>query len=66
MRYLVNCGYFESATKLSSESNLSLDKFDAADNMDLYQILCEFEQFYEMKFQKPPKIIKKLDNNNSG
>lgn len=36
MRYLVNCGYFESATKLSSESNLSLDKFDAADNMDLY------------------------------
>lgn len=35
---------------------------DVADNIDLYMILSEFEQFYEMKFMKPPKIIKKVDN----
>jgi katanin p60 ATPase-containing subunit A1 len=42
-RYLINCGYVESATKLGLESNLTLDKYDAADNMDLYMIICEFE-----------------------
>lgn len=33
---------------------------DAADNIDLYSILTEYETFYEMKFAKPPKIVKKL------
>ena len=31
--------------------------------MDLYNIILEFEQFYEMKFQKPPKITKKVEEN---
>lgn len=31
--------------------------------MDLYMILSEFEQFYEMKFMKPPKIVKKVAEN---
>ncbi|KAM3133857.1 Katanin p60 ATPase-containing subunit A-like 2 [Paramecium bursaria] len=61
IKYLNNCGYFESTTKLQAESGLGLDKFDVADNIDLYMILSEFEQFYEMKFQKPPKIVKKVD-----
>ncbi len=36
---------------------------DAADNMDLYMMLCEFEQYYEMKFMKPPVIVKKVLEN---
>jgi len=39
----VNSGYIESATKLGTESNLTLNQYDAADNIDLYMILCEFE-----------------------
>ena len=27
--------------------------------MDLYMILCEYEQFYEMKFGRPPKLTVK-------
>lgn len=34
---------------------------DAADNIDLYMILCEYEQFYELKFQRPPKLTVKKD-----
>ncbi|CAD8063680.1 unnamed protein product [Paramecium primaurelia] len=64
-RYLVNSGYIESATKLGTESNLTLNQYDAADNIDLYMILCEFEQFYEMKFMKPPKLVKKVDGQNT-
>lgn len=34
---------------------------DAADNMDLYMIMAEYEQFYELKFARPPKMIVKKD-----
>ena len=34
---------------------------DAADNMDLYVIVNEFETYYQMKFDKPPKLVKKLE-----
>lgn len=25
-------------------------------------VLCEYEQFFEMKFGKPPKLVKKIDD----
>ncbi|CAD8079422.1 unnamed protein product [Paramecium sonneborni] len=59
--YLVNCGYIESATKLGSESNLTLNQDNVTDNIDLYMILYQFEQFYEMKIMKPQKNVKKGD-----
>ncbi len=31
--------------------------------MDLYMMLCEYEQYYEMKFMKPPVIVKKAPEN---
>lgn len=37
-----------------------------ADNIDLYMILSEFEQYYELKFQKLPKIVKKIDTLEKG
>jgi len=43
MRYLTNIGYVETSMKLESESHIGLDTWDAADNIDLYQILIEFE-----------------------
>lgn len=32
--------------------------------MDLYMIVTEFEQFYEMKFGKLPKLVKKVAEQN--
>ncbi len=56
-RHLINLGYCESALKLNEESNLSLDKYDTADNIDLNMIFLEFETFFEQKFGKKPKFI---------
>ena len=36
---------------------------DSADNIDLYQILSEFEEFFEMKYSKPPKLVRKIGEN---
>jgi len=38
---------------------LIINASDAADNIDLYFILCEYESYFEMKFGKIPKLIKK-------
>jgi katanin p60 ATPase-containing subunit A1 len=39
-----------------------VDQFEIADNMDLPLILSEFEAYYEMKFDKKPKLVRKLAN----
>ena len=30
--------------------------------MDLFYIIKEFEEFYEMKYSRPPLMVKKLKN----
>jgi len=52
--------YLESATTLSKETNLDMSKYDVCDNVDLETVLMEYESYYFVRFQKYPKIIKKL------
>ena len=40
--------------------SFALQQFEVADNMDLALILGEYEAYYEMKFDKKPKIVRKL------
>ena len=66
LRYLINMGFSETAFSLQEEANLDIDKFDVADNIDLSMILTEFEEYFEIRFNKKPILIKKLtDDNNS-
>jgi len=62
LRHLINMGYSESAFKLQEEANLNLDKYDVADNIDLYIILCEYEEFFELKYNKKPKLVNLMEN----
>ncbi|KAJ1548200.1 Katanin p60 ATPase-containing subunit A-like 2 [Cladochytrium tenue] len=71
LHHLRACGYVDSAARLQTESNVSLSRFTAADNMDLLTILQEFEVYYGIKYGKPPKLSRKLGpeekaNNQSG
>ena len=49
-KHLTNCGYLDSANALSRECNLGLDKWEVADNIDLFYIVQDFEEYFEMKF----------------
>jgi hypothetical protein len=60
--YLVENGYTEAAERLQHETSGAVSKFSAADNVDLSLILSEFESYYEMKFDKKPKLVRKLDD----
>ncbi|OAJ43773.1 hypothetical protein BDEG_27093 [Batrachochytrium dendrobatidis JEL423] len=59
LHHLQAHGYLSSVEKLQSETNLSLRKVTAADNMDLINIVQEFESYYQFKFGKPAKLVRK-------
>ncbi|GFR44569.1 hypothetical protein Agub_g5842, partial [Astrephomene gubernaculifera] len=60
LRHLADHGYVDTYEKLCTETNLSLQKVDVADNIDLVRILQEFEESYELKFGKRPKVVRRL------
>lgn len=45
---------------MEQETKLSLRGFEVCDNIDLETILMEYESYYFVKFQKYPKITKKV------
>ncbi|CAN0359965.1 unnamed protein product, partial [Ectocarpus fasciculatus] len=50
----------ETAEKLQQEAGTALSKFEAADNVDMNLIMNEYEAYYELRFDKKPKIVRKL------
>ena len=59
-RHLCDYGYIESANQLQTEGGVSLQNVDAADNIDLLNVLQEYEDFYEIRFQRRPKLTRKV------
>ncbi|XP_030381404.1 katanin p60 ATPase-containing subunit A-like 2 [Scaptodrosophila lebanonensis] len=57
-RYLVENGYYNSAEALKGEGHLS-EEYELCDNIDLDAIYLEYASFFNMKFGKYPKILKK-------
>ena len=62
VRYLQSVGYAEAAAKVIGDTGINLDNFDVADNIDLGIILKEFEEYYNIKYGKPPKLLRKNAN----
>ncbi|NXF70523.1 KATL2 protein, partial [Sclerurus mexicanus] len=60
LHYLMEEGYVDAANALEQETKLSLRGFEVCDNVDLETILMEYESYYFVKFQKYPKITKKI------
>ncbi|XP_017054675.1 katanin p60 ATPase-containing subunit A-like 2 [Drosophila ficusphila] len=58
-RYLVENGYYTSAESLKTEGRLS-NEYELCDNIDLDGMYLEYASFFNMKFGKYPKILKKV------
>lgn len=54
--------YAETARSFERETNLDLRKYDVCDNIDLDTVLQEYESYYFVRFNKYPKVTKKLTN----
>ena len=57
--HLSRAGYHSSVESLQAESGISLQKWQAADNMDLAYILQQFNEFYELKYNRQASFIRK-------
>lgn len=44
---------------MTRECNLGLDKWEVADNIDLFYVVQDFEEYFEMRFQKKPVLTRK-------
>ena len=60
-RYIQSSGYSDVSAKLIHDSGLNLDKFDLADNIDLPIILKDFEDYYFLRHNRQPKLLKKSE-----
>ncbi|KAH8397574.1 hypothetical protein KR222_010337 [Zaprionus bogoriensis] len=58
-RYLLENGYYNSAETLKSEGRLS-EEYELCDNVDLDAMYLEYASFFNMKFGKYPRILKKM------
>jgi katanin p60 ATPase-containing subunit A1 len=60
LNHCIENGYLNTAEQLQQEAGVSMSKFDAADNVDLSSIVQEFENYYEIKFGKKPKLVRRI------
>ncbi|XP_032068510.1 katanin p60 ATPase-containing subunit A-like 2 isoform X1 [Thamnophis elegans] len=60
LHYLTEEGYVDAASALEQETKCGLRRFEVCDNVDLETILMEYESYYYVKFQKYPKITRKV------
>jgi len=60
LHHLAQSGYVGSIEALQSESGVTLSQYEAADNVDLVSILQEWEDYYEFRFSRRAKLVKKL------
>ena len=58
-RQLISSGYTGAASAMTSECNIDLEKWEVADNIDLFYMVQDFEEYFEMKFLKKPILVKK-------
>ena len=66
IRFMVDNGYMAAARALESESGVSLNKVDVADNIDMSSVLQEYEEFFQIKFGRPVKLTRKVSGSSGG
>uniref|UniRef100_A0A6Q2ZH05 Katanin p60 ATPase-containing subunit A-like 2 n=1 Tax=Esox lucius TaxID=8010 RepID=A0A6Q2ZH05_ESOLU len=58
--HLMEEGYMDAACALEQETSVALRQFEVCDNIDLDTVLMEYESYYFIKFQRYPKLTKKV------
>ena len=58
MHHMISLGYIDSAERLAQEAGFPTDRYELCDNMNLLQIITDFEAFQELKYGQKPKLTK--------
>lgn len=63
--YMRDCCLHDAADALASEAQLS-NQYELCDNVDLDMILLDYNGYYYTRFDKYPKIVRRINQNNAG
>ena len=66
INHLISQGYIDAAERLAQESGIPSDKYELCDNMNLLQVMIDFESFQELKYGQKPKICRLLKKTETG
>ncbi|KAG8347023.1 putative Holliday junction DNA helicase ruvB N terminus domain [Trypanosoma vivax] len=61
MQFLLDQGYVNTLQTLQQECNVSFQQYMVADNVDLLSIIMEYEQYFEFRFNRRPKLFRVAD-----
>ncbi|RNF22557.1 katanin [Trypanosoma conorhini] len=61
LQFLLDQGYTGALQTLQQESHVSLQQFCPADNIDLFTIITEYEQYFEFRFNRRPKLFRVIE-----
>uniref|UniRef100_I3J8K9 Katanin p60 ATPase-containing subunit A-like 2 n=1 Tax=Oreochromis niloticus TaxID=8128 RepID=I3J8K9_ORENI len=60
----LSTSYVAAAVALDQETNGGVRRFEVSDNIDLEMVLMEYESYHYVKFQKYPKLIRRIAEEN--
>ena len=60
LQFLRQFGYVSTAAQFQSEAGNIFSKYESADNIDLPQLVADYEDFCEMKFGRKPKFSRPI------
>ncbi|KAH9600225.1 AAA ATPase [Trypanosoma melophagium] len=64
LQFLLDQGYTGTLQMLQQESRVSMQQFSPADNVDLLSIITEYEQYFEFRFNRRPKLFRAVEGGN--
>jgi katanin p60 ATPase-containing subunit A1 len=56
--HMVSLGYIDCAERLAQEAGMTTDRYELCDNINLIQIITDFEAFQELKYGQKPKLTR--------
>lgn len=65
MSHMISLGYIDSAERLAQEAGMTTDRYELCDNINLMQIITDFEAFQELKYGQKPKLTKPAPKGNA-
>jgi katanin p60 ATPase-containing subunit A1 len=59
---MISLGYVDSSERLAQEAGMTMDRYELCDNINLMQIITDFEAFQELKYGQKPKFTRPAAN----
>lgn len=63
--HLLCQGYPQAAAAMEAECGANITRFEACDNVDLHTIVQEYESYFMIRFNKPPKVRHMIRSHNT-